>query len=306
MFRRVAGLPVLPRLDLAAQRRRTISRCQRKTVSGVTSSRSAWRRAFGITASRVASSARSAQSRFGRRGCRRCRTASWWRRIKISAIFHASSRRDSRSHEVIRVIRRKTNRRHMTGDHHGQAAGMATLLVRALDGILGTHRSLTGRLVSCGLGARVRPGQPRLAADRHPRRQAPRQDPHLGHRRLARRPVGLPVGGLVLEMSLAVELPDQHAGRYRRAHHGLDPGPAHPQPCGDPAARPGRSSRAHPHDRGPRAWPHPRPEQEWASQGVLPGFAVFVTGLPAFLFGLARHPATLCCALSSYANRPPP
>ena len=123
MFRRVAGLPVLPRLDLAAQRRRTMSRCQRRTVSGVTSSRSAWRRAFGITGSRVASSARSAQSRFGRRGCRRCRTASWWRRIKISAIFHASSRRDSRSDEVIRVIRRKTNRRHMTGDHHGRRQG---------------------------------------------------------------------------------------------------------------------------------------------------------------------------------------
>jgi hypothetical protein len=27
----------------------------------------------------------------------------------------------------------------MTGDHHGQAAGMTTLLVRALDAILGTH-----------------------------------------------------------------------------------------------------------------------------------------------------------------------
>jgi hypothetical protein len=27
----------------------------------------------------------------------------------------------------------------MTGDHHGQAAGMASLLVRAVDGILGTH-----------------------------------------------------------------------------------------------------------------------------------------------------------------------
>ena len=61
MFRRVAGRPVLPRLDLAAQRRRMMSRCQRRTVSGVTSSRSARRRAFGITASRVASSARSAQ-----------------------------------------------------------------------------------------------------------------------------------------------------------------------------------------------------------------------------------------------------
>jgi len=58
MFRWVAGLPVLPRRDLAAHRRRTISRCQRRTVSGVTSRCSPWRRAFGITASRVARSAR--------------------------------------------------------------------------------------------------------------------------------------------------------------------------------------------------------------------------------------------------------
>jgi hypothetical protein len=37
------------------------------------------------------------------------------------------------------VISRKTNRRHMIGDHHGRTAGRATLLVRAVDGILGTH-----------------------------------------------------------------------------------------------------------------------------------------------------------------------
>jgi hypothetical protein len=43
------------------------------------------------------SRARSAQSSFGRRGCRRCSTARWWRRIKISAVFHISSRRDSRN-----------------------------------------------------------------------------------------------------------------------------------------------------------------------------------------------------------------
>jgi len=29
-----------------------------------------------------------------------------------------------------------TNRRHMTGDHHGQTAGSSTLLVRAMDGIV--------------------------------------------------------------------------------------------------------------------------------------------------------------------------
>ena len=38
------------------------------------------------------------------------------------------------------MIRRKTNRRHMTGDHHGQTAGTATPLVRAVDEISGTHR----------------------------------------------------------------------------------------------------------------------------------------------------------------------
>jgi hypothetical protein len=33
MFRQVAGRPVLPLLDLAAQRRRAMSRCQRRIVS---------------------------------------------------------------------------------------------------------------------------------------------------------------------------------------------------------------------------------------------------------------------------------
>ena len=36
------------------------------------------------------------------------------------------------------------NRRHMPGDHHGRMAGRATLLVRAVDEILGTH-SICGR-----------------------------------------------------------------------------------------------------------------------------------------------------------------
>jgi hypothetical protein len=40
IFRRVAGRPVFPRMDRAAQRRRTMSRCQRTMVSGVTRSRS--------------------------------------------------------------------------------------------------------------------------------------------------------------------------------------------------------------------------------------------------------------------------
>jgi hypothetical protein len=133
MFRRVEGRPVLPPMDLAARRRRTMARCQRTIVSGVTSSPSLRRRVFGITPSRAASRARSAQVSFGRRGCRRWSMASWWRKIKISAVFHASSRRDRHSHAATRVIRRNTNRRHMTGDHHGRTARTATLLVRATD-----------------------------------------------------------------------------------------------------------------------------------------------------------------------------
>jgi hypothetical protein len=104
MFRRIAGRPVLPRMDLAAQWRRTMSRRQRTIVPGVTSSRSPWRRAVGITPSKVASRARSAQLSLGRCHGWRCRTVSWWRRIKISAVSHASSRRDSRGHEATRVI----------------------------------------------------------------------------------------------------------------------------------------------------------------------------------------------------------
>jgi hypothetical protein len=103
-----------------------------------------------------------------RRGCRRGRTASWWRRSRIAAVFPASSRRDSRSHEVIRVIRRKTNRRHMTGDHHGRTATRATL-VTATEDILGTHK--VGAFRGChGLPARdglgVHQPQPLHAARR--------------------------------------------------------------------------------------------------------------------------------------------
>jgi hypothetical protein len=39
----------------------------------------------------------------------------------------------SRSHEVTCVIKRKTNRRHMIGDHDGRTARRAALLVRAVD-----------------------------------------------------------------------------------------------------------------------------------------------------------------------------
>ena len=40
------------------------------------------------------------------------------------------------------------NRRHMIDDHHGRMAGRATLLVRAVDEILGTHKCLDPMLIT--------------------------------------------------------------------------------------------------------------------------------------------------------------
>jgi hypothetical protein len=47
------------------------------------------------------------------------------------------------------VIRRKTNVRHMIGDHHRRAADTATLLLTALDGIFGTHRLRRAAWTAC-------------------------------------------------------------------------------------------------------------------------------------------------------------
>jgi len=58
----------------------------------------------------------------------------------------------------------------MTGDHHGWTAGMATLLVKAVDGILGTHNYNTAR-PHCAPGqhtpahADTRPPEPVNLAD---------------------------------------------------------------------------------------------------------------------------------------------
>ncbi len=86
--------------------------------------------------------------------------------IRFPAPFHARQFRDrSRSRRsstpphagtaaatrASRVIRRNTNRRHMIGGHHGRSAGRATLLVRAADGIPGTHSTGPGP-VAAGAG----------------------------------------------------------------------------------------------------------------------------------------------------------
>jgi hypothetical protein len=59
---------------------------------------------------------------------------------QVLRAFPVSLRWDSRSHAATRVIRRKTNRRHMIGDHHGQTPG-EQLSWSAMVEILGTHNS---------------------------------------------------------------------------------------------------------------------------------------------------------------------
>ena len=105
--------------------------------------------------------------------------------IKISAVCHASSRWVSRSHVGTRVMKRKANCRHMTGDHHGRGVGRATLLVRAVDGILGAH----------GLSLRkpARPDAPSRSEPRPPRvRHVSGWPATAGPHRLPRRSPGTP------------------------------------------------------------------------------------------------------------------
>jgi hypothetical protein len=117
----------------------------------VTSSRRPRRCAFGITPGRAASSARSAQFRLGRRGCRRCRTASWWRRIKISAGAPICSWRcwPSSWTEISRTLRR--------------LRGRVLEARRCTPGIRGLQRTLSGRS-PCHLHAfRFAPAHARVA-----------------------------------------------------------------------------------------------------------------------------------------------
>jgi hypothetical protein len=188
MLQRVAGRPVLARMDLAAWRRRTMSRCQRRIVSGVTSNRRPRRRVLGITLSRVPSRARSAPVQL-----RATRLPPLQDRELVAQDQDPGSlprllAPDSRSHPVSCVVRRNTNRKHMTGDHHGRNARRATLLVRAVDALLSTRtdrRAEPGGRCAGGVTAlRVvhgRAGHRRLDAIQHRDHLALQPQPDLHH-----------------------------------------------------------------------------------------------------------------------------
>ena len=91
MLRTVGGRPGRFGRDAFAWRRRSRSRCQRRTVSGDTIRRS-WR-SLGRD-SRCSRAARNARSGRVRRGLSvwRCRMASWWRSVRISMSLSESLR----------------------------------------------------------------------------------------------------------------------------------------------------------------------------------------------------------------------
>jgi hypothetical protein len=95
MRRRVGGRPARFGRDALACWRRSRSRCQRRTVSGETIKCSCRSRARGSRWSRAARYARSGEVRRGL-SVWRCRTASWWRSVRISMSLSVSLMGSSR------------------------------------------------------------------------------------------------------------------------------------------------------------------------------------------------------------------
>jgi hypothetical protein len=83
IVRRTGGRPERPRRDHRAHRRRTMSRCQRSIVAGVTIRRNSAQRPAGRVPASNASHDRSGHVNRERvRGRLRWATASWWRGIR--------------------------------------------------------------------------------------------------------------------------------------------------------------------------------------------------------------------------------
>ena len=153
MFLPVAGRPVLPRQDRAAQRRRTrFSVPAQDRVRGDQQPHpvaACFR--YHAEQGREQGPVRPVQVRAT---ClpllQDCELVAQDQDLRG---FHVSSRWDSRSHAASRIIRRNTNRRPMIDDHQGPSAGRANLLARAMDGILGTHRQLLPGRRRCAMRA---------------------------------------------------------------------------------------------------------------------------------------------------------
>jgi hypothetical protein len=115
--RTVGGRPRRQGREAAAWRRASRSRCQRKTVSGRTSSRKPCRLGRGSRCSSPASHARSAASNRTRcpSSCR-CGTASWCRGARVSASLSRSlpgrSRSNANAFVTPRYASRNSTRQH--------------------------------------------------------------------------------------------------------------------------------------------------------------------------------------------------
>jgi len=147
----VGGRPGLFGLDLAAQRRRTISLCQRRILPGVMNECSAPWRERGMSVSSAANSARSVHVSLGRAAVCRCRTASWWRSRRISASFHAGGRLDSAAMRVSgrREGTRSAGTRDAIIDDRDALLQVGSTLMTCLYGVFGNHNS--GRMCTCAV-----------------------------------------------------------------------------------------------------------------------------------------------------------
>ena len=112
------------------------------------------------------------------------------------------------------MIRRKTNRRHMTSDHHGRTASRATLQVTATDEILGTHGARGGILSESTYG-RIWHAAREIALG-----------PQLAATSLARRPYDLRHAALSLWLN-ATGAPAEVAARAGNSVHVLQDVYAH-------------------------------------------------------------------------------
>ena len=173
MFRRVAGRPALPRMDLAAWAAADeVSVPPQDRLRGRRAAASCAGRAFGITPSRMASSTRQAcPVRDWRRGDRPPEIGERVAQTNIGGLPRLP-RWDSRSRPVT-VIRRKTQPQAHDRRSSRPDARRATQLVRAVDEILGTHRDAAAfRGLDAGSRSAPTPDHPsttiaRRLQDRH-------------------------------------------------------------------------------------------------------------------------------------------
>ena len=158
-----------------------MSRCHRRIVPGVTISRIAARQSIGSSGQQGKHARSGHVSRTRAPGRPRPATASWWRRMSISASFHHASRRDKPSSDTARETIRKISFSPQAEDHptSGRAktgppqAERSTVLCRAFAQaarVVGTLRRRSRLAKPWGRSLKAHKAASRACARRSPNR----------------------------------------------------------------------------------------------------------------------------------------